>query len=144
MKRRQDYYEEGGKLDPEKLMQGATNKYNALVAMEQWKAMTPQELQIMMLETKVQQLSQGKGGSGGGRGRNNKRRCDGDNGDGAGATAGHGQGKTKCIRDWKGDNYLEYPTWWNSTQQPKDLSKRKTFVGKTYIFCCPNSGGNCY
>ena len=58
--RRRDAYEEGLKINSEQLMEGAKNKYSALLATERWNQKTPAETKIIMLKAEVRSLKGGK------------------------------------------------------------------------------------
>ena len=57
--RRQDAYEEGEEVLPKNLMDGATNKFNALTLAKKWMVRSPEETRIVMLEAKLKAIERG-------------------------------------------------------------------------------------
>jgi len=58
IQQKQDDYDEGKTMDPEKLMTLAYNKYKVLVEEETWTTKSSQEEKIMALELKITNLTQ--------------------------------------------------------------------------------------
>ena len=128
IKRKLDLYEEGEPLDPETLLDGAKNKYNALVAVDRWKARTPEEAKIVMLEAKLNRLEQ--------MGKNAGKRKREDGGE-------EKQRANPPTGSRRPNDPSTYPPWWMSTKQPADVNEKRRWEGRTYTFCCPANGGNC-
>ena len=128
--RRQDAYEEGLKITAEQLMEGAENKYSALLATERWNQKTPAESKIIMLEAEVRSLKSGK--------RNTP-------------TGGDKNGTNKWSRKKQNTSkdtpkiQSTRPDWMVKSIPPSksNTSETKQWGRNTYWFCGGLTGGHC-
>ena len=120
IKKKEDFYEEGGQLDYQQLMDWALNKFKTRKESEQWCQKTTEEETIIALQAQVKSLmtnhkkSEASGKSAGGK-KDQKK------------TNKKGKGKGKFKPEDK-------PAW--TRNPPKDGEKHsKTVEGKEYHWC---------
>ena len=129
--RRQGAYGEGLTITSEQLMEGAKNKYSALLATKRWDQKTPAESKIIMLEAEVRSL---KGGE--------KSPTGGDKNGGV---------TNKWSRESK--DTLKYtpfpkarskrPDWMYKPIPPSNPNETQQWGRNTYWFCGGITGGHC-
>ena len=119
IKKKEDFYEEGGQVDYQQLMDWALNKYKTRKESEQWCQRTTEEETIIALQAQVKTLMSKKSD--------------------ANSKSGGKKDQKKATKKGKGKGKLkpeDRPAWMKTP--PKDGEKQsKTVDGKEYHWC-PN------
>lgn len=118
------YTDEGMDITPPVLMQEAERKYYDLVNIDRtWRAPSEAEKKIAVLTATLNSLkSQIK--------RKGKPKGPGDN---SNESKDGGKGKTRPPR----------PDWLLKQTKPRNVKSTREWNGKTWRYCCPESGGKC-
>ena len=132
IKRPQDFYEEGNHLTSENLLDGARNKYNALIAKDKWCARTPEEAKIVMLESTIKEFlkhriikdikhknSENRGNDGGPTHKPQNR-------------GSRGQGRNKQVHRREYAKFQDMPEWFRDPQEPKNPNHTHEWKEKIY------------
>ena len=129
---RQDAYEEGLKITTEHVMEGAKNKYSALLATERWNQKTPAESKIIMLKAEVRSLKGGKFKSPTGGEKN-------------GGVNNKWSRKSKdTLKDTPFPKARsKMPDWMYKPTPPSNPNETKQWGQNTYWFCGGITGGYC-
>ena len=117
IKKKEDFYEEGGQVDYQQLMDWALNKYKTRKESEQWCQKTTEEETIIALQAQVKTLISKKSDANSkSRGKKDQKKA---------TKKGKGKGKLKPE---------DRPAWMKTP--PKDGEKQsKTVDGKEYHWC---------
>jgi hypothetical protein len=116
------YLDEGIDLDYPELMTSAKEKYHDLLNVKQtWRAPTAHEKELAALKAEVTSLKSKVKKSG----KTESKK-----------TSGKG-GKTPDAPK------VPRPDWMVKRIKPKDLKTTRTWNGKSYHWCCPETGGKC-
>jgi hypothetical protein len=116
---------------PDALMEACKSKWNRLRMDGQWDILSTDEQIIALQATQkkqAQQLAKATGGRGRGRGGGR------DSSGGRGRGSGRGRGPRK-------DSRKDLPE--HLTKKPDDLNTTHQHKGKTWRWCCPETGGKC-
>ena len=117
IKKKEDFYEEGGDVTYEELMDWALNKFRARVENEQWCQRTTEEETIIALQAQVKKLI-------------SSARADKKKGEKEGKSKGKSKGKVKTS-DRKGSSYKG----WKKVAPKKGEPTTKHEVGKEWHWC---------
>ena len=119
--RKQESYEDGNEITPQELMEMAANKYKNLKLLNRWNAPTPEEEKIIALEAKLKNLK---------KTRKVKFKPD----------AQESDAKENVPKRRK----KELPDWVEKRPPEDKLFQPKTWNGKQWWYCHPDTGGNCH
>ena len=125
--RRQGAYEEGEEVLPENLMDGATNKFNALTLAKKWMVRSPEETRMVILEEKLKTIDWGS-----------SERPRKDNG----ATKRTKGDKQKRKRT-KFVPYRKMPEWFRNKEKPRNPNETQQFNDCTWHWCGDSTKGKC-
>ena len=128
-------YNEGKEIKPEELMQLANNKFRLMKENGSWEAPSAEEEKIMALEAEVRKMKKkGKSRTRPPRGKANP-------------TVRHERtrdpGTRRNSKSGNPKGWLEKPNWMFTSPKKEDMHKPKTWNGKQWWWCGPESGGKC-
>lgn len=126
IERKQEEFDDGQELTPESLMTLADNKFKNLKQKEIWNAPSPEEEKLLALEAEMKTLK----------------------------AAAKKQKKQKSSSDTKGNETTQEdkgkkkkpkPQWMVNNERPKDaeLNLPRSWNGRKWYFCCPETRGKC-
>ena len=121
IEKKQESYEEGTDITPNKLMVWAKTKFNIIKQNNLWCSPSPEQKEIMALKTEVQELKKTK--------KQNKQQ------------SGNGNGNEKGKGKGKNNNRL--PAWMFQAPPTGDAHKTKTWKDYAWHWCGKSTGGKC-